>query len=297
MEKIKLGIAPIGWTNDDMPDLGAEISFTQCISEMAKAGFKGTEIGNKYPKDAKTLKEELAKQGLVIANCWHSTFILTEPMEKVEQEFRNRCLFLQELGATRIGVSEQSHSIQGKPLSVFDEKYVMNDAEWIILYKGLNYLGKIALEYGISLVYHHHMGTVVQDGVEVDKFMELTDERYVSLLYDSGHLAYCGADYTAILKKYINRIKHIHLKDIRGNEVKKVKENKLSFLQGVREGTFTVPGDGDIDFEPIFSVIAAANYTGWLLVEAEQDPAKACPLDYANKAYAYIKNLLKRYDI
>lgn len=297
MERFKLGIAPIGWTNDDMPDLGADISFAQCISEMSKAGYEGTEIGNKYPKEAKQLKSALASEGLVVANCWHSTFILTQAMVDVEADFREKCAFLKELGAKAIGVSEQSHSIQGTDLAVFYNKYVMNDAEWIILTKGLNYLGEIALEYGISLCYHHHMGTVIQDEAEVDTFMEMTDADKVSLLYDSGHLAYCGADYKKVLEKYIDRVKHIHLKDIRGENVKKVRAEKLSFLQGVRLGTFTVPGDGDIDFAPLFDLIVKSNYSGWLLVEAEQDPAKANPFEYASKGYTYISNILKRYDL
>lgn len=297
MAKIRLGIAPIGWTNDDMPDLGGDITFERCISEMSAAGYKGTEIGNKYPKDQCVLKGELENKGLTVANCWHSTFILTQPIEEVEKEFIERCKFLQFQGAKVIGVSEQSHSIQGTALAVFDNKYVMNDSEWDRLVKGLNRLGKAALEYGISLTFHHHMGTVIQNEDEVVRFMESTDSRYVSLLYDTGHLAYAGADYINILKKYIGRIKHIHLKDIRPTVIEKVKRERLSFLQGVRLGTFTVPGDGAIDFSPIFEIISKSDYNGWLLVEAEQDPAIANPLEYALKAKNYMDNLIKRYNI
>jgi len=292
---VKLGIAPIGWTNDDMPDLGAEISFEQCITEMSKAGYKGTEIGNKYPKDVKVLKGELEKKGLVIANCWHSTYLLTKDYAEVEKEFIERCKFLQIQGAKVIGCSEQSYSIQGTALSVFSNKYVMNDSEWKRLTDGLNSLGKKSLEYGISLTFHHHMGTVVQTQSEVERFMAETDPRYVSLLYDTGHLAYAGADYLKILRKYIGRIKHIHLKDIRPEIIKKVKKENLSFLQGVRLGTFTVPSDGAIDFEPVFKVIAESDYDGWLLVEAEQDPKVANPFMMAEKAKKYMDQLIKRY--
>lgn len=297
MQRVKIGIAPIGWTNDDMPDLGADITFEQCIKEISYAGYKGTEIGNKYPKDAKELKRILKDLGLVVANCWHSTYILTKPIDEVEKDFRSRCEFLRIVGSQIIGVSEQSYSIQGKDLSIFDDKYYMSQTEWEKLANGLNRLGKIALEYGISLTFHHHMGTVVQDESEIDKLMSMTDRRYISLLYDTGHLAYCGIDYIKVLEKYIDRVRHIHLKDIRSVVIDKVKREKLSFLEGVRLGTFTVPSDGNLDFDKVISIIAKSNYNGWLLVEAEQDPLKANPLEYAIKAKEYIDTLLKRYNL
>ena len=295
LKKLKLGIAPIAWTNDDMPDLGAENTFEQCVSEMALAGFKGCEIGNKYPTKVNVLRKALRLRKMQICNCWFSSFILTQPMKEVEKDFRAKCKFLKAMGAKRIGVSEQSYSIQGQmDTPVFECKYVMNDTEWQTLCEGLNYLGDVAHEYGLEMVYHHHMGTVIQTEAEIDKFMAMTKPENVSLLFDSGHLAYCGEDYLRVLTKYMNRIKHIHLKDIRGQVVQKVKAEHLSFLQGVRAGAFTVPGDGDIDFEPIFRTIAASDYDGWLLVEAEQDPAIANPFEYALKARKYIKDTFKK---
>lgn len=137
------------------------------------------------------------------------------------------------------------------------------------------------------------MGTVVQSAEEVDRMMEMTDKDKFSLLFDSGHLAYCGQDYLAVLTKYADRVKHVHLKDVRLQVVAKVKDENLSFLQGVREGAFTVPGDGSIDFAPIFDILEKANYRGWMIVEAEQDPAKANPLEYAIKARKYIRDVAK----
>lgn len=287
-DNIKLGIAPIAWTNDDMPDLGAENTFRQCVSEMALAGFSGCEVGNKYPKDVKELKKQLDMRGLSIANQWFSSFILTQPMEKVERDFAAQCEFLHAMGAKIIGASEQSYSIQGTDIPVFEGKYVMNAKEWEKLAAGLNKLGKIAQSYGISLTYHHHMGTVVQTAEETDRLMEMTDHGLFSLLYDTGHLAYCGEDVTEVLKKHVGRVKHVHLKDIRPDVVNKVRAERLSFLQGVRAGTFTVPGDGAIDFAPVFDILDRAGYKGWMIVEAEQDPAAADPLEYALKARKYI---------
>lgn len=288
-KKVKLGIAPIGWTNDDMPDLGRENTFEQCVSEMALAGFTGSEIGGKYPKDKDKLKKALELRGIEICNCWFSAFLLTKPYEVVEKEFIEQAEFLKEMGAEVIGVSEQSYSIQGKDVPVFEEKYVMNDDEWNTLTEGLNRLGKTAREIGITLTYHHHMGTVIQTEEEIDRFMETVNPELVFLLFDSGHCSFAGISPVKVLKKYIGRTRHIHLKDLRMDVVKRAEEEKWSFLEGVRNGTFTVPGDGDVDFDPIFALIESGGYKGYVVVEAEQDPALANPLEYAVKARKYIR--------
>lgn len=286
---VKLGIAPIGWTNDDMPDLGGENTFQQCVSEMALAGFTGSEIGSKYPKDEQELKKALELRGIQICNCWFSSFLITKPYEETEAEFIRQTDFLKAMGAKVIGVSEQSHSIQGVlDQPVFQGKYVMDDREWDLLTEGLNKLGKIAKDKGMMLTFHHHIGTVVQTEEEIDRFMESVDPELVYLLFDSGHLSLAGIDPVKILKKYVGRTRHVHLKDMRKAVAEKAKKEEWSFLRGVREGIFTVPGDGDVDFAPIFKVLEESGYKGWVVVEAEQDPAKANPLEYAIKARRYI---------
>ena len=289
--KVKLGIAPIAWTNDDMPDLGKENTFEQCVSEMALAGFTGSEVGNKYPKDPEVLKKALELRGVEICNQWFSSFLITKPFEEVEKEFRAQLTFLKAMGAKVIGASEQSHSVQGQlDTPIFGHKYVMNDQEWDTFCTGMNKLGKIAKEeYGIALTFHHHMGTVVQSLAEVDRMMENTDPEYVSLLFDTGHFTYCGEDPLEVVKKYVHRIKHVHLKDIRPEVVEQVKKENMSFLAGVRAGAFTIPGDGCINYDPIFKVLEDAGYEGYMVVEAEQDPAIANPLEYARMARAYVK--------
>lgn len=288
--KVKLGIAPIAWTNDDMPDLGKENTFEQCVSEMALAGFTGSEVGNKYPKDPEVLKKALELRGVEICNQWFSSFLITKPFEEVEKEFRAQLTFLKAMGAKVIGASEQSYSVQGQlDTPIFGHKYVMNDQEWDTFCTGMNKLGKIAKEeYGIALTFHHHMGTVVQSLAEVDRMMENTDPEYVSLLFDTGHFTYCGEDPLEVVKKYVHRIKHVHLKDIRPEVVKQVKKENMSFLAGVRAGAFTIPGDGCINYDPIFKVLEEAGYEGYMVVEAEQDPAKANPLEYAIRARKFI---------
>lgn len=287
--KVSLGIAPIGWTNDDMPDLGKENTFEQTISEMALAGFKGTEVGSHYPTDPVVLKKALDLRGMTICNQWFSSFLISKPYEETEAAFIKQCDFLLQVGSKCIGVSEQSHSIQGMLDHPIQEgKYVMNDEEWDLLTNGLNKLGKIAKDKGMVLTFHHHMGTVVQTEEEIDRFMDSVDKDLVYLLFDSGHLSFAGIDPEKVLRKYVDRVRHVHLKDLRKSVVEQSRKEKWSFLKGVRAGTFTVPGDGDVDFAPIFKILEEADYKGWVLVEAEQDPGVANPFEYALKARKYI---------
>jgi inosose dehydratase len=292
-QAIKLAIAPIGWTNDDLPELGGEIPFEQCVSEMALAGFTGSEVGNKYPRDPKVLNKALGLRGLTICNAWFSSFLTTKPYREVEAEFIKHRDFLYAVGARVIGAAEQGHSIQGQPKPVFDAKPSFTNEEWDRLCDGLNKLGKKAAAKGMKLTYHHHMGTGVQTAAEIDRLMENTDPALLGLLYDTGHLVFAGEDHLAVLAKWIKRIGHVHLKDMRPAIRKRVVKEKWSFLTAVKEGVFTVPGDGSIDFEPVFQALKKAKYEGWWVVEAEQDPAKANPLEYALKARAYIKEKAK----
>lgn len=289
-EKVKLGIAPIAWTNDDMPELGGENTFEQCVSEMALAGFTGSEVGNKYPRDTQVLKKALALRGISIASAWFSAFLTTKPFEETAEAFVAHRDFLHAMGAKVIVVAEQGHSIQGQMNTpVFEKKPIFTDQEWDKLCTGLEKLGDLAAEKGMKVVYHHHMGTGVQTIAEIDRLMTHTDPQKVYLLLDTGHLTFAGEEPLTVLEKYAERIKHVHLKDVRPEVVKEVKTKKMSFLQAVKAGAFTVPGDGCIDYVPLFELLSQKNYQGWFIVEAEQDPAKANPLEYAIKARRFIR--------
>ena len=288
--RVRLAIAPIAWTNDDLPDLGRENTFEQCISEMALAGFEGSEVGNKYPKDPAVLKRALDMRGLQICNAWFSSYLTTQPYEEVERAFIAHRDFLHAVGARVIGAAEQGHSIQGKQdVPVFEGKPRFTDEEWRRLAEGLNRLGRRAREKGMTLTYHHHMGTGVQTAEEIDRLLAGTDPALLSLLYDTGHLAFSGEDPVAVLKKHITRVRHVHLKDVRLKVLDRVKPDRLSFLAAVKQGVFTVPGDGGVSFEPVFKTLEGSGYSGWYVVEAEQDPALANPFEYAVKARAFIR--------
>lgn len=290
-DNVKLAIAPIGWTNDDMPELGAENTFQQTVSEMALAGFTGSEVGSKYPRDPTVLKPMLEIRGMQICNAWFSTFFANGDKAKTIDEFINHRDFLHAMGAKVIGCSEQSKSIQGTTLAVLEEKPHFSDEEWQLTAEGYNELANLAAEKGMQVCLHHHMGTAIQTTEEIDRFMAITNKD-VYLLYDTGHAYYSEGNQVAmlaILEKYLPRINHVHLKDVRDEVVAQVKSQKLSFLDGVKKGTFTVPGDGVIDFIPVFKILDEAGYKGWMVVEAEQDPALANPFEYAVKARKYIR--------
>ena len=261
---IKLGICPIGWTNDDMWDLGDENTFQQCISEMRLAGFTGCEIGHKYPSDVEEFKKEIE--------------------------------YLCYAGATAINISEQSYSIQGnQDLSIFENKARFTDAEFAQMCDGLNKLAEYAKSNGIRACFHHHMGTCVQTLEETERMLNNTSDDLL-LCYDTGHWTFSEVDPMAILNEFPNRIGHVHLKNMRKDVRDQAIKESWSFLKSVRNGAFTVPGDpeGCVDFEPVLRKLDEIGYTGWIMVEAEQDPAKANPFKYAKMAYEYITDLMAK---
>lgn len=291
-KKVKIGIAPIGWTEDDMPEMGAENSFLQTISEIALTGYTGTEIGCQFPRDPKILNTELGRRGLSAITGWISTYINEKPMWENERDFVDHMNFLKSIGASIINTSDQSFSIQHRWNTPLENKRVLNDAEFEVLAKGLDHLGKIAEDNGMHIVYHHHMTTTVQRTNEIDKLMEMTDPKYVNLIYDTGHLYFSGEDPIEILKKYHDRIKHVHLKNVRKDVMEKCYAEKKSFLRSIPEGVFTVPGDptGCIDFAKVLELLGEYNYEGWLVIEAEQDPAIYNPLEYARIGRKFLKD-------
>lgn len=291
MGEILWGIAPIGWRNDDIPEIGAENTLQHLLSDIVVAGFQGTEVGGFFP-EAKVLNKELQLRNLKIAGQWFSSFLIRDGLEQTSSLFHKHCAYLKEVNASVAVVSEQTYSIQGIQKNVFAEKPYFTDEEWENLSSGLNELGKIAEEYDLKLVYHHHMGTGVQTLAEIDRLMDTTDPNHVHLLFDTGHIYVSDEDYMTLLSKHINRIKHVHFKDVRENIQGECKRDGLSFLQSFLRGMFTVPGDGTIDFTEVYEFLLRANYSGWIVIEAEQDPAIAHPLEHALIARKYINEKL-----
>ncbi|NPC94672.1 myo-inosose-2 dehydratase [Bacillus sp. WMMC1349] len=281
------GIAPIGWRNDDIPEIGAGNTLQHLLSDIVVAGFQGTEAGGFFPSPA-ILNKELELRNLRIAGKWFSSYILRDGIETAEQAFRVHCQYLQEVDADVAVVSEQTYSVQCLDKNVFNEKPYFTDQEWQLLCAGLNHLGRIAQQFQLKLVYHHHLGTGVQTEEEVDRLMAGTDRECVHLLYDTGHAYISDGNYMNILVKHSNRIQHVHFKDARLQVMKKCKAEGRSFQQSFLQGMFTVPGDGCIDFVKVYETLVKNCYSGWIVIEAEQDPAIANPLEYALLARKYI---------
>ena len=292
-EKVRLGVTPTLWWNDDFRNIDIGITFGQCVSEMALAGFQGCSVGHKYPTDVTELKAALDLRGLAVSEPWTSTYFTIGRMrQKTIAAFEETLAHIRALGGTELVVAEFGGSSHLLPVDVFANRPVFTDAQWDALTSGLEELGKIAASAGMKLSYHHHMGTGVMTRADIDRLMASTDPHLVHLLLDTGHLAFAGDDPLEVARDHADRIGHVHLKSVRPEVVRRVREEGLSFQEGIQLGVFTVPGDGAIDFRPILDVLADARYQGWLVVEAEQDPNKAVPLVYAKKARAYLADIL-----
>ncbi|MEO8410326.1 MAG: myo-inosose-2 dehydratase [Propionivibrio sp.] len=294
MLDVKFGCAPINWTNDDLPSLGGDLTYQQCLSEMALAGYTGSEGGNKYPKDFATLKKALDLRGMQICNMWFSSLLTTFKNDETYAALEKHLDYTYSLGARVVGVGECGVTVHGQeetPLLANCPQ--LTDEQFENLAAGLNDMGRRAQAKGMSLCFHPHVGTGIQTLAEIDRLMSMTDPTLVHLLFDTGHSVVAGEDPVAILGKYIGRVRHIHFKDVRKPVLEKLKAENWSFLHGVKEGMFTVPGDGDmVRWDEIFALLKANDYSGWIVIEAEQDPAKADPLEYAIIARKFMREHL-----
>ncbi|MGK7925166.1 MAG: myo-inosose-2 dehydratase [Spirulina sp.] len=302
---VRLGITPTGWSNSDDPSIDTvpPTQYRQILSEMALADFKGSQMSGKFPSDMDVLKSELALRDLTISEPWVGTFFTIGAFEDSERIFYEQMEFMQDLDENTIVVAELGAAVHQQPIAPLPNRPIFTEKQWKELAEGLDYLGAIAKENGMNFVYHPHVGTGVETPADVDKLMSMTSN--VELLLDTGHLYYAIAEdpdktpteilaeIEALVTKYADRIKHVHMKNIRDSILRDSIAQGLSFLDSIREGAFTVPGDsaGVIDFNPILQILANANYEGWLVVEAEQDPNKANPLQYALMARCYLEQL------
>ncbi len=265
------------------------------LSEMALAGFEGSQKSYKYPQNIKDLKYELNLRKLRISEPWASTYFTLRGKDDPETlaDFQKQMEFMEAMCGKNIVVAELSYAVHQKNwLDPLVARPKFNDAEWEDLLAGLNHLGQLAKDNNMQLIYHPHIGTGVENLADIDRLMKGTNPEYVNLLLDTGHLYYAGVDPLEVAKKYSDRIKHVHLKNIRQSVLNDSKKTGRSFLDSIRAGIFTVPGDpaGVIDFHPILQELANHDYEGWLMVEAEQDPNQGNPLQYALIARKYLRD-------
>lgn len=286
---IRIGANPICWSNDDLWDIGGNISLEQCLTEARDVGIEGMEKGHKMPANGPELKKLLADYGMVFVSGWYSTFLLERDADAEFAAAQDELKWRKEAGAEVLVVCECTRTVHGTQTAPLGTRPVMTDAEWAIFLPRMTRFAELVKGYGLEVVYHHHMGTVVQSPEEVDRFMAGTGPA-VKLLLDTGHMTWAGGDAVEMAKKYAKRIGHIHTKDVRTAIAQKALSENWSFLNAVLEGVYTVPGDGSVDYVSLFK--ALPDYSGWVVIEAEQDPEKANPKKYVTMGYANLKRFL-----
>jgi inosose dehydratase len=296
---VRIGINPISWSNDDLPSLGGETPLETALSEGAEIGYEGFELGNKFPKEPAALAAKLAEFKVACVSGWYSGELAQGEVEAEVERCHAHMSKLQHNGCKVVVYGEVAGVIQGQidtPLS--KRPRFTSDAQWQAYGAKLNAFGAhLKSRYGITLAYHHHMGAWVESPEDMDRLMAVTNEN-VGLLFDAGHTYFGGhvggktVDVVAQLRKHVKRVVHVHCKDVRAQVVATARNDNWSFLNSVLNGAFTVPGDGAIDFRGLLTELHRAGYEGWLVVEAEQDPAVAPPYPYAKKGHDTLRALV-----
>ncbi len=291
---ILYGTNPIAWSNDDDQTLGAHITLEQCLDEAAQIGFDGIEKGHKLPTTPEGIARELGSRGLKYISGWHSLNLLVNAVDHEKAAMQPFLDLLKAVGSKVIITCETSNAIHGADNTPVNDKPVLDADEWADFGAGVEALAQFAALQGITLVYHHHMGTVVESPEEIDLLMRHTGPA-THLLFDTGHCFFGGGDPAAMATRYKDRIRHLHAKNVRSEIMKAVREQRLSFLEGVRRGVFTVPGDpeGAVDFPPVLAAAAEANYDGWVVIEAEQDPSVRIPFEYQSMGLKALKSMAR----
>jgi inosose dehydratase len=291
---ILYGTNPIAWSNDDDQTLGADIPLEQCLAEAAEIGFDGIEKGHKMPSEPAALKAALAPHGLRFVSGWHSLNLLARSVEDEKRAIQPHLDLLKAMGSTVCIACETSNAIHGRDDRPLADGPELHPDEWARFGAAVEAIAEFTAAQGLTLVYHHHMGTVVEAPHEIDHFMESTGPA-TRLLLDTGHCFFGGGDPAELARKYMPRVGHIHAKNVRPAVMAEVEAEHLSFLEGVRRGVFTVPGDpeGGVDFPPVLRIAAEHGYSGWIVIEAEQDPAVREPLRYQSMGLETLKAMAR----
>ena len=288
---VRIGVNPIGWTNDDLETLGDETSLDTCLAEARAAGYAGIELGRKFPRRPAELRAILREHGLDLVSGWYGSHLLRQGAKEEIAAMRAHAELLAALGCTALVFAEETGCVHGRLGVPLSSRPRLAEGDWPKFGEALSEVAQHLAGRGMRLVYHHHMGTVVETEAEIDRLMETTDPA-VSLLLDTGHLTYAGGNVLAVARRHARRVAHVHCKDVRPAVLADALRRDQSFLHAVVAGVFTVPGDGCIDYRALLEILRETHYAGWLVVEAEQDPAKAHPLTYARMGFAHLSRLL-----
>ncbi|QYK42161.1 MAG: myo-inosose-2 dehydratase [Paracoccaceae bacterium] len=288
---IRFGTNPIAWANDDDRSIGADIPTARILDEAGRQiGFDGIENGHRWPDDPEDLRVLMASHGLAFISGWYSAELLLRSVDAEIAACQRHLARLKHNGCTVMIVCETSNAIHGDPAKPVNDRPRLTAAEMQAFCARLEAFAAYLSGQGITLVYHHHMGTIIEAPEDIDALMAATGP-HTHLLFDAGHCAFGGGDPAAVLARHVGRVRHFHAKNIRPDVVARARAEGLSFLQAVVAGAFTVPGDqeGAIDFEPLLRILAGAGYDGWIVIEAEQDPQVRNPLLYQTLGLATLR--------
>jgi inosose dehydratase len=290
---VKIGINPISWSNDDLPELGGDTPLETILSEGSEIGYRGFELGNKFPREPEALRKVLAQYRLELVSGWYSGELARRSVEQEIEAVGPHLQLLAKNGANVMVYGEVADSIQGKQdVALSRRPRFSSSAQWRAYAEKLDAFARYTLSQGVRLAYHHHMGAYVETVSDVDRLMSLTGHD-VGLLFDSGHITFAGGGAVETLKRHIARVCHVHCKDVRPGVAREARKHDWSFLDSVLKGVFTVPGDGGIDFKALLQILHDHGYRGWLVVEAEQDPALAPSYQYAQMGFRHLSELTR----
>ncbi|MDP7150555.1 MAG: myo-inosose-2 dehydratase [Paracoccaceae bacterium] len=284
---VKIGISPIAWQNDDLPDITAAYTMEQALKEAREIGYTGVERGQRMPQDTEGLRAYLEANDIALCGGWCSGNTLVNDFATERESVRQQVEQFVALNSPCIVYAECSNTIQGDISVPVNNRPTLSKDEVKAYGAKLTELAKWMADQGMPMAYHHHMGSIIESEDDVNWLMEGSGPE-LQLCFDTGHLLFGGGDVMATLNRWGDRVHHVHFKDIRPEIVKDVRENNRSFLNAVIAGAFTVPGDGCIDFQAVSNALKAMDYNGWIVVEAEQDPAKAPPYEYSKMGYEHI---------
>jgi inosose dehydratase len=290
---IRWGVSPIAWCNDDLPELGGATPLEHILRDARDIGFEGIELGNKFPREPVALERLLESFSLSLIGGWYSAALLRRSADEEIEAMAPHLALLKALGCTVFIIAETSNAVHGDRTSRLADHPVLSPAEWTRFGDRLSRVASYVNLHGMRLAYHHHLGTVVETAAELERFFEVTSES-VGIVLDTGHANYGRIDPVAVVTQHPQRIAHVHCKDVRAARHRRLLERGASFLDGVIEGMFTVPGDGDLDYEPVLRSLSRIGYSGWIVVEAEQDPALADPRVYGQRGLDTLKDLTRQ---
>jgi inosose dehydratase len=288
---VRIGINPISWTNDDLPALGGETPLETALAEGSAIGYEGFELGNKFPREPQALREVLARHGLACVSGWYSGRLARGSVADEIASVESHLALLATNGARVMVYGEVADSIQGRPEALSRRPRFTTDAQWAAYGERVTAFARHLLGRGVRLAYHHHMGAYVETAADVDRLMGVTGPE-VGLLHDTGHVTFAGGDAPTELRKHVERVCHVHCKDVRPDVARMARNRGWSFLDSVLNGAFSTPGEGCVDFAAVIAILREADYRGWLVVEGEQDPAVAPAYRYADMAYRLLASLV-----